>query len=103
MPGMLGRLIQLLRLVNYGPNLADYLRHNVMSQAPFATDILHHLTSPPREISEWEHLEQLDNAVRSFKSDTALLQQDKTKSQPMYANIMKDVKQYTAKLNKSKK
>jgi hypothetical protein len=45
----------------------------------------------------------LDNAVRSFKSDTALLQQDKTKSQPMYANIMKDVKQYTAKLNKSKK
>jgi hypothetical protein len=45
----------------------------------------------------------LDNAVRSFKSDTALLQQDKTKSQPMYANIMKDVKQYTAKLKKSKK
>lgn len=44
----------------------------------------------------------LDNAVRSFKSDTALLQQDKTKSQPMYANIMKDVKQYTAKLKKSK-
>lgn len=44
----------------------------------------------------------LDNAVRSFKSNTALLKQDKGESQAMYANILKDVKQYTAKLNKSK-
>lgn len=45
----------------------------------------------------------LDNAVRSFKSNTALLRQDKTESQPMYTSILKDVKNYTAKLKKSKK
>ena len=39
MPGLLDKMVILLRLVNYGPELADLIKYNTVAQTPLTSDI----------------------------------------------------------------
>ena len=67
MSDMLPRLIQLLRILNYGPNLCDMMKYNIISHPPpFAVEVLETFTRPSGSSpqGEWVYLAQLDQAVR---------------------------------------
>ena len=67
MSDMLPRLIQLLRILNYGPNLCDMMKYNIISHPPpFAVEVLETFTRPTGSSpqGEWVYLAQLDQAVR---------------------------------------
>ena len=67
MSEMLPRLIQLLRILNYGPNLCDMMKYNIISHPPpFAVEVLETFTRPTGSSpqGEWVYLAQLDQAVR---------------------------------------
>jgi hypothetical protein len=71
MPEFLPRIVQVLRIVNYGPNLTDLIRHNIVTQIPITSDLLYHI-STTRGPSEWNHLNKLDLVVRSNESNQSV-------------------------------
>ena len=88
MPQMLGRLVQILKILNYGPNLSDLIRfsngilfkrmlsnhfffnlcsHNIVSQSPITSDILNFNRSN-LGVTDWDHLSDLERQVASVNS-----------------------------------
>lgn len=61
-PGLLERLVQILRIVNWGPNLADMISHNIVSQTPITSDILTFFSSA-LGVSDWDHFASLESIV----------------------------------------
>lgn len=68
MPGLLGRLVHILRIVNYGPKLADLIAHNIVPQAPITSDILTFFSSV-MGISDWDHFASLEQLVEEGRGD----------------------------------
>jgi len=62
MPRFLSRLVQILRVVNFGPNLADLISHNIVTQMPITSDILTFFSSS-LGISDWDHFSSLESIV----------------------------------------
>ena len=62
MPHILSRLVQILRVVNFGPNLADLISHNIVTQMPITSDILTFCSSS-LGISDWDHFSSLESIV----------------------------------------
>lgn len=69
MPDLLPRFIQVLRIVNYGPTLAEFIRHNIVAQLPITSDILQFNTRGSQ--SEWQHFAELDRTVRADRVPVA--------------------------------
>lgn len=67
MPGILPRLVHILRVINYGPNLAELINHNMAPQVPITSDILTFF-STTMGVSDWEHFDHLEQAVRQDPS-----------------------------------
>lgn len=72
MPGILPRLVHILRVVNYGPNLAELINHNMAPQVPITSDILTFF-STTMGVSDWEHFDHLEQAVQR---DPSSVQED---------------------------
>jgi hypothetical protein len=68
MPDMLHRLVTLLRIMNYGPDLHDLLRHNIVAQTPLTHELLSFL-SGNSEQNDWQHFLNLDRIVRTPSTD----------------------------------
>lgn len=85
MPEFLNKLIHIINIMNHGPNVCDIIRYGLMSPSPFASEVLHMLTStniqsredisPNRYNSveeeskvtlEWKHLAQIDNMLSEY-------------------------------------
>ncbi len=67
MPEMLKRLIQILRVINYGPSLHDLISHNIMAQLPITNDILTFF-STAAGITDWNHFTNLERLVDQIPS-----------------------------------
>lgn len=63
MPQMLDRLIQMLRIINYGPTLAELISRNIVSQVPITSDILQ-FTSITSGMTDWLHFSNLETIIR---------------------------------------
>ncbi|KAJ1437421.1 hypothetical protein B484DRAFT_416580 [Ochromonadaceae sp. CCMP2298] len=63
MPEMLPRLVQILRVINFGPNLAELISHNIVSQVPITSDILTFFSSS-MGVSDWDHFYNLEKIVQ---------------------------------------
>ena len=71
MPDLLSRFLTLLRVANYGPNLADLARHNINSQDSPGNAGLFQFISTSRNtagLSEWDHLLSLDSIVKKAEA-----------------------------------
>lgn len=71
MPDLLNRFLTLLRVANYGPNLADLARHNINSQDSPGNAGLFQFISTSRNtagLSEWDHLLSLDSIVKKAEA-----------------------------------
>lgn len=62
MPDLLERLVQILRIVNFGPNLADLISHNIAAQMPITSDVLQFFSSS-LGVSDWDHFANLEQIV----------------------------------------
>lgn len=75
MPDLLNRFLTLLRVANYGPNLADLARHNINAQdSPGNADLFQFISTSRNnaEMSEWDHLLSLDTIVKSAEASGEL-------------------------------
>ena len=63
MPGFLSRLVSLLQILNYGPPLSTYVRHNIAGHVPLSSDILNAL-SGRGDRDEWDHFRILDHIAQ---------------------------------------
>lgn len=75
MPDLLNRFLTLLRVANYGPNLADLARHNINAQdTPGNADLFQFISTSRdnNDDSEWEHLLRLDTIVKKAEANGEL-------------------------------
>ena len=75
MPDLLNRFLTLLRVANYGPNLADLARHNINAQdSPGNADLFQFISTSRdnTEDSEWDHLLCLDTIVKKAEASGEL-------------------------------
>lgn len=70
MPGLLSRLVHILRIINFGPSLADMLSHNIVPQMPITSDVLTFFSSS-LGISDWDHFASLEQIVVENTADSA--------------------------------
>jgi hypothetical protein len=63
MPDFMARIIQLLTVANYGPNLSQLLQHNILG-ANMPVEILQ-IIMGAQGASEWQRLRELDEIVRA--------------------------------------
>eukprot|EP00597_Dinobryon_sp_UTEXLB2267_P010646 CAMPEP_0170102268 /NCGR_PEP_ID=MMETSP0020_2-20130122/2779_1 /TAXON_ID=98059 /ORGANISM="Dinobryon sp., Strain UTEXLB2267" /LENGTH=1097 /DNA_ID=CAMNT_0010325575 /DNA_START=613 /DNA_END=3904 /DNA_ORIENTATION=- len=70
MPNMMARLIQMLRIINYGPNLSELISHNIVVQFPVTSDILNFLPNR-RGLSDWDHFSNLEARIGSSRSSNS--------------------------------
>jgi len=63
MPQLLSKFVQILRIVNYGPQLADMIHNNIVAQPPLTHDLVTFATY------SWSDLEQLDKIVQAENVD----------------------------------
>jgi hypothetical protein len=68
MPGMLGRLVHIMRVINFGPSLADMMSHNIVPQMPITSDVLAFFSSA-LGISDWDHFANLEDIVRESRPE----------------------------------
>jgi Protein of unknown function (DUF3689) len=81
MPDLLNRFLTLLRVANYGPNLADLARHNINAQdSPGNADLFQFISTSRNntEMSEWDHLLSLDTIVKSAEASGELSNPNRT-------------------------
>jgi hypothetical protein len=57
-PNFLKRLVELLRILNFGPTVSEYVRHNIAGTSPLSADVLGYL-SGRSGAEEWPHFEKL--------------------------------------------
>jgi hypothetical protein len=62
MPGLLKKLVTLLKLTNYGPSISDLLQNNFAMPNELTTEFIMHL-SPTRNRNEWTYLESLEKTL----------------------------------------
>lgn len=55
--------MQIMRIVNYGPNLAELISHNIAAQMPITSDVLTFFSST-LGISDWDHFANLEQIVQ---------------------------------------
>jgi hypothetical protein len=67
MPNILPRMVHILRVINYGPNLADLISHNIAPQVPITSDILTFFSSS-LGISDWDHFAHLEQILQQGSS-----------------------------------
>ena len=80
MPDLLNRFLTLLRVANYGPNLADLARHNINAQdSPGNADLFQFISTSRdnTEDSEWDHLLRLDTIVKKAEASGELSNQNR--------------------------
>lgn len=70
MPNFLKRMVNLLRILNYGPTVTEYVRHNIAGTSPLSSDVLSYLSgrSGPEE---WPHYDRLCEIAAAGPSSTA--------------------------------
>lgn len=71
MPELLPRLVQIMRIVNHGPSLADLLRQNAAVHTNLTNDIIHFMSFNQSGIPEWSYFAGLDAKVQESSSATA--------------------------------
>eukprot|EP01039_Chlorochromonas_danica_P005567 gene5567-6129_t len=64
MPNFLSHMVQILKVINYGPSLSDTLNHNVTTHVPISNDIMV-FNSTAMNISDWDHFQSLIATVSS--------------------------------------
>lgn len=64
MPNFLSHMVQILKVINYGPSLSDTLNHNVTTHVPISNDIMV-FNSAAMNISDWDHFRSLIATVSS--------------------------------------
>jgi len=57
-------MVQILRVVNFGPNLAEMISHNIVSQMPITSDILTFFSSS-LGVTDWDHFASLEGIIAS--------------------------------------
>lgn len=63
-PILLPRLLSLLRIINYAPNLKELIEHQIMIQASlFTYEILYHMLAIDESESDWDYFNQLVDNV----------------------------------------
>jgi hypothetical protein len=67
MPGLLKKLVALLKFANYGPTIADLLQNNFAMPNELTTEFIMHL-SPARNRDEWAYLDSLEKLLRPQSS-----------------------------------
>jgi hypothetical protein len=70
MPGLLRKLISLLRFTNYGPTIADLLQNNFAMPNELTTEFIMRL-SPTRNRNEWTYLESLERILQTAASSSS--------------------------------
>lgn len=70
MPGLLKKLVTLLKLTNYGPSISDLLQNNFAMPNELTTEFILHL-SPSRNRNEWTYLESLEKILLGSTSRSA--------------------------------
>ncbi|CAM9273885.1 unnamed protein product, partial [Ectocarpus fasciculatus] len=68
MPSMLHHLIVILQVLNYGPTVSEYVRHNVSGHVPLSSDILTYLSGRDGR-REWKHFSRLHQIASSRPCD----------------------------------
>jgi hypothetical protein len=64
MPGLLARLVGLLRITVYAPNLKELIAHQIMAQLPiFTYEVLYHMLGIDESESDWEYFTAHADAV----------------------------------------
>lgn len=56
--------MQILRVVNFGPDLAEMISHNIVSQMPITSDILNFFSSS-LGVTDWDHFASLEGIIAS--------------------------------------
>jgi hypothetical protein len=69
MPDFLPRLVQIMRIVNHGPELSEFIRRNIVAQLPISTDILE-FSSSLAGIDDWTHFSKLEAALKNKDADS---------------------------------
>ena len=64
MPNLLERLVHILRVINFGPNLAELISHNLVQQMPITSDVLT-FSNSARGITDWDHFAHLESVVQN--------------------------------------
>jgi hypothetical protein len=62
MPEIISRLVQVLRIVNYGPGLTQLLQYNILAQNPIPMELLH-LVTGSNGAGEWTVMKELEDAA----------------------------------------
>ena len=94
MPDLLKRFLILLRVANYGPNLADLARYNINAQDfPGNADLVTFISiSRGTGTSEWDHLLSLDTIVKAAEATGELINTNRVRdtAQPITAGRTTD-------------
>jgi hypothetical protein len=67
MPGLLKKLVSLLKFANYGPSISELLQNNFAMPNELTTEFIMHL-SPARNRDEWAYLDSLEKLLRPQSS-----------------------------------
>ena len=69
LPCLLPRLVSLLRIINFAPNLKELISHQIMVQVSlFTHEILYHMLAIDESESDWEYFQSLIEAVDTSSS-----------------------------------
>lgn len=67
MPSFISKMVQILRVINFAPSLAEMLNNNVISHIPVSNDILVY-NSTTSGLSDWEHFTNLSTIVTAYSN-----------------------------------
>ncbi len=62
MPHLVERLVQILRIINYGPGLSDLVSNNIVTHMPITSEVLEFYSSK-YGINDWDHFSNLEFVV----------------------------------------
>lgn len=70
MPDFIPRLVQVLRVVNHGPDLSEFIQRNIVAHLPISTDVMT-FSATAANIDDWEHFKRLEKAIKDSEDEAA--------------------------------
>lgn len=70
LPEFIPRMVQLLTVINHGPELSEFIRRNIISQLPITTDIFN-FASTAAGVSDWDHFKRMEEVLKTEREISA--------------------------------
>lgn len=70
MPDFIPRLVQVLRVVNHGPDLSEFIQRNIIAHLPISNDVMT-FSSTTAGVDDWEHFQRLEKAIKDDEYEAA--------------------------------